>query len=166
VSAPEIELDVDPVWGQETDWEAVAARAAGAAANVAPELARDNLLVSLVFADDEEVRTLNRQWLAKDAATNVLSFPMLSREEVLHAVGDREHEGMLGDIILAHGVCMREAGDKGVPLADHAAHLIVHGLLHLAGLDHETGEGEAAAMEGLETKALALLGIADPYGAA
>jgi probable rRNA maturation factor len=53
-----------------------------------------------------------------------------------------------------------------VPLADHATHLIVHGLLHLAGLDHAAGSGEAAAMEGLETKALALLGIADPYGAA
>ncbi|QGN56477.1 rRNA maturation RNase YbeY [Novosphingobium sp. Gsoil 351] len=158
-----MQLDVDPVWGQETDWEALASRAARAAAKVAPELAHDNLLVSLVLGDDAEVQTLNRQWRAKDKPTNVLSFPMLSREEVLHAAGDDANEGMLGDLILAHGVCAREAADKGIAVADHAAHLIVHGLLHLAGHDHETGEAAAHDMEALETKALALMGIADPY---
>jgi probable rRNA maturation factor len=163
VTAPTLELDVDPMWGQDTDWEALAARAATAAALVAPELAHANLLVSLVFAGDEEVRALNRQWRAKDAPTNVLSFPMLSREQVLNAARDETDEGMLGDVILALGVCSREAADKGVPLGDHAAHLIVHGLLHLAGHDHAGGEAEAAAMEALETKALALMGIADPY---
>lgn len=70
---------------------------------------------------------------------------------------------MLGDIIVAHGVCSREASDKGVTLADHVAHLIIHGLLHLAGLDHEQGSEEAEAMEALETKALAIMGVADPY---
>ena len=158
-----MELDVDPVWGQDTDWEALAARAASVAAQVAPELAHDNLLVSLVLGDDSEVQTLNKQWRAKDQPTNVLSFPMLSREDVLHAARDEANEGMLGDLILAHGVCIREAAGKGIAVADHAAHLIVHGLLHLAGLDHEAGEAEAQAMESLETKALALMGIADPY---
>ena len=163
MTAPTIELDVDPIWGDAIDWEALAARAAIAAAKVAPELAHDNLLVSLVLGDDAEVQTLNKQWRAKDKPTNVLSFPMLSREQVLHAARDQTNEGMLGDLILAHGVCIREAADKGIAVADHAAHLIVHGLLHLAGLDHETGEAEAASMEALETKALALMGIADPY---
>ena len=163
MTAPTLELDVDPIWGDTTDWEALAARAAGAAAQVAPELAHDNLLVSLVLGDDAEVQTLNKQWRAKDRPTNVLSFPMLSRAEVLHAAADEGHEGMLGDLILAHGVCTREAADKGIAVADHAAHLIVHGLLHLAGYDHETGEAEAHDMEALETKALALMGIADPY---
>ena len=158
-----MELDVDPAWGQDTDWEALAARAASAAAQVAPELAHDNLLVSLVMGDDGEVQTLNKQWRAKDQPTNVLSFPMLSREDVLHAARDVANEGMLGDLILAHGVCTREAAGKGIAVADHAAHLIVHGLLHLAGLDHQAGEAEAQAMEALETKALALMGIADPY---
>lgn len=162
-AAPTLELDVDPVWTQATDWEALAARAAGAAAQVAPELAHENLLVSLVFADDAEVQALNKQWRAKDAATNVLSFPMLSREEVLHAAKDGGHEGMLGDVILAHGVCAREAADKGVTLDAHAAHLIVHGLLHLAGYDHVVDDAQASAMEALETKALALMGLADPY---
>ena len=163
MTAPTLELDVDPVWGDATDWEALAARAASAAATVAPELAHDNLLVSVVLGDDAEVQTLNKQWRAKDKPTNVLSFPMLSREQVLHAAADEAHEGMLGDLILAHGVCLREAADKAVAIADHAAHLIVHGLLHLAGHDHETGDAAAQAMEALETKALAFMGIADPY---
>ena len=163
MTAPTIELDVDPIWGDATDWEALAARAASATAQVAPELAHDNLLVSLVLGDDAEVQTLNKQWRAKDKPTNVLSFPMLSRAEVLHAAADETNEGMLGDLILAHGVCTREAADKGIAVADHAAHLIVHGLLHLAGHDHETGDAAAHDMEALETKALALMGIADPY---
>ena len=169
MTAPTLELDIDPVWGpmsgHATDWEALAARAAEAAAVVAPELGNEALLVSLVFADDDEVQALNKQWRAKDKPTNVLSFPMLSRAEVLHAAADPGHAGMLGDLILAHGVCMREAADKGVPVEAHATHLIVHGLLHLAGYDHEIGAAEASQMEALETKALAMLGLADPYGA-
>jgi probable rRNA maturation factor len=163
LSAPALELDIDPVWGEATDWEGLAARAAAAAAAVAPELAHDNLLVSVVFGDDEEVQALNRQWRAKDAPTNVLSFPMMSREDVLRASHDEGHEGMLGDVILAHGICAREAAEKGIALDAHAAHLIVHGLLHLAGYDHAAGGADAEAMESLETKALAQLGIADPY---
>ncbi|MET0250870.1 MAG: rRNA maturation RNase YbeY [Novosphingobium sp.] len=163
MSAPVVELDVDPVWGQDTDWDALAARAAAAAAHVAPELAHDNLLVSLVLGDDGEVRDLNRQWRAKDAPTNVLSFPMLSREEVLHAGGDEGVSGMLGDVILAHGVCAAEAESKRLALADHAAHLIVHGLLHLAGHAHEEGDDAAERMEMLEIEALKTLGIANPY---
>ena len=165
MTAPLLELDIDPVWGDATDWEALAARAAAAAAAVAPELASEALLVSLVFADDDEVQALNKQWRARDKPTNVLSFPMLSREEVLHAAADPGHAGMLGDMILAHGVCRREAEDKGVTVEAHATHLIVHGLLHLAGYDHETGQAEASQMEAMETKALAMLGLADPYGA-
>jgi probable rRNA maturation factor len=163
MSAPVVELDVDPIWGQEIDWEELAARAAEATARVAPELAHDNLIFSLVLGSDDEVRQLNRRWRAKDAATNVLSFPMLSREEVHHAAREESEQGMLGDVILAHGICSGEAAAKGVALADHAAHLIVHGLLHLAGLDHEGNETAAEGMENLETQALALMGIGDPY---
>lgn len=163
MSAPVLEIDIDPVWGQETDWEALANRAAAAAAGVAPELAHDNLIVSLVFAENEEVHALNLQWRAKDKPTNVLSFPMLSREEVLHAAANEGAPGMLGDLILARGVCLHEAADKGIAMEAHAAHLIVHGLLHLAGHDHETSDADATAMEALETKALALMGLPDPY---
>jgi probable rRNA maturation factor len=76
------------------------------------------------------------------------------------------HEGapeMLGDLALAFETCAREAADKGIPVTSHAAHLIVHGLLHLAGYDHELSDEDAEAMEALETKALAEMGIADPY---
>ncbi|OYU35007.1 rRNA maturation RNase YbeY [Novosphingobium sp. PASSN1] len=163
MTSPTLELDIDPVWPSSTDWEALAARTAEAAGAVAPELAHEHLLVSLVMADDEEVHALNKQWRAKDKPTNVLSFPMLSREEVLAAAAATEAPGMLGDLILAHGVCTREAADKGIPVEAHAAHLIVHGLLHLAGYDHETGEADATEMEALETKALALMGLPAPY---
>ncbi|CAH0495788.1 rRNA maturation RNase YbeY [Novosphingobium sp. CECT 9465] len=163
MSAPTLEIDIDPIWGDATDWEALANRAAEATAKVAPELAHENLLVSLVMADDEEVHALNKQWRAKDKPTNVLSFPMLSREEVLRAGASEGAPGMLGDMILAHGVCVREAAEKGVSVEVHATHLIVHGLLHLAGHDHELGEAQAEEMENLERKSLALMGIADPY---
>jgi probable rRNA maturation factor len=163
-SAPVFDIDIDPVWGQDTDWEALAAAAAQAAASVAPELAYETMLVSLVMADDDEVQALNRQWRAKDKPTNVLSFPMLSRDEVLAAAASPDAPAMLGDMILAHGVCMREAAEKHIAMAAHASHLIVHGLLHLAGYDHEQGEAQADEMEALERKALALMGLADPYG--
>ena len=163
MTAPTLELDVDPVWGDSVDWEGLANRAAAAAAQAVPELAHANLLVSLVFGDDGEVQALNKQWRAKDKPTNVLSFPMMSREDVLRAAADEANEGMLGDMILAHGVCARESAEKGVAIEHHAAHLIVHGLLHLAGYEHEASEAQARAMEALETKALASMGIADPY---
>ncbi|WP_428333127.1 rRNA maturation RNase YbeY [Novosphingobium sp.] len=163
MTAPVIDIDIDPTWTETIDWEALAAAAAQATAAVAPELAHDTMLVSLVLADDDEVHALNKQWRARDKATNVLSFPMLSREEVLRAAAAPAAPAMLGDMILAHGVCMREADEKGIPMTAHASHLIVHGLLHLAGYDHELGDAEAEEMEALERKALALLGLADPY---
>jgi len=163
MSAPTLELDIDPIWGDDIDWERLCARTAEATAAEVPELGHEEILVSVVFADDAEVQDLNRQWRAKDKPTNVLSFPMLSPEE-LNRVGDSPGApAMLGDIILAHGVCSREACEKSVALASHATHLLVHGLLHLAGHDHELGAEEAEAMEALETRILARLGIADPY---
>lgn len=118
----------------------------------------------MLFADDAEVHALNREWRGKDKPTNVLSFPMLDRADLL-ALGAEGPPELLGDIALAFETCAREAADKGVPLAHHAAHLVVHGLLHLAGHDHEISAADADAMEALETKALAAMGIADPYGA-
>ena len=99
----------------------------------------------------------------RDKPTNVLSFPMLEREDLLDLDEDGPPE-LLGDVALAYETCAREAAEKGVPLEHHAAHLIVHGLLHLAGHDHEISTVDAEAMEALETKALAICGIADPYG--
>jgi len=159
----ELEIDIEPPWPSE-DWPALAARAAEAVAQVAPELANERLSASLLFTSDDEVHALNRQWRGRDKPTNVLSFPMLAREDLasLHAEGPPE---LLGDIALACETCAREAAEKGLPLSGHAAHLIVHGLLHLAGHDHEISAADAEAMEALEVKALALMGLGDPYGA-
>ena len=157
-----LEIDVDSPWPSGTDWEALVERAAGAVCAVATELANPRLSASLLFADDAQVHTLNREWRDKDKPTNVLSFPMLERDDLLELDPDGPPE-LLGDIALAYETCLREAGEKGVTLEDHAAHLIIHGLLHLAGHDHETGPADAAAMEALEIKALALIAIADPY---
>jgi probable rRNA maturation factor len=145
------------------DWESLAARAAEATLRLAPELANPRLSASLLLTSDAAVHALNRSWRDKDQPTNVLSFPMLSREGLL-ALPAQGPPLLLGDIALARETCAREAAEKGIPLDEHATHLIVHGLLHLAGYDHETSPAEAEAMEALETKALALIGIADPYG--
>jgi probable rRNA maturation factor len=157
----ELAVDIEEPWPP-ADWEGLAERAAGAAAQVAPELANARLSASLLFTSDAEVQALNREWRRRDKPTNVLSFPMLERADLLDLAPDGPPE-LLGDVALAHETCAREAAGKGASLEDHAAHLIVHGLLHLAGSDHEISPGDAEAMEALETKALAIMGIADPY---
>ena len=158
-----MELDIDIEDWPAGEWEALASRAAAAAAEVAPELAHPRLSASLLFTSDDEIHALNREWRGRDKPTNVLSFPMLARAELIALAPEGPPE-LLGDIALAHETCAREAADKGIALADHAVHLIIHGLLHLAGHDHETSPADAEAMEQLEINALALLGLADPYG--
>jgi probable rRNA maturation factor len=157
-----MQLDIDIEDWPAAAWEALATRAAQAAAEGEPLLANPRLAISLLFTSDAEVHTLNLEWRERDKATNVLSFPMLERDE-LEALGADGPPVMLGDIALAYETCAREAADKGVPLEHHAAHLIVHGLLHLAGHDHVTSDAQAEQMEALETAILAKLGIADPY---
>lgn len=162
----QLEIDVEADWPVTTDWPKLIARAAGAVAQVAPELANPRLTASLLFADDAEVHALNREWRGKDKPTNVLSFPMLARAELLALPVDGPPALppiLLGDIALALETCAREAAEKALPLETHVAHLVIHGLLHLAGHDHETSPADAAAMEMLEIKALALISIGNPY---
>ena len=158
----ELDIAIEDPWpaGQ---WEDLAGRAAAAAQAVAAELANPRLSASLLFTSDEEIHALNREWRQRDKPTNVLSFPMLARAELLGLAAEGPPV-LLGDVALAHETCAAEAAEKGVQLKDHAAHLIVHGLLHLAGYDHELSPADAEAMEALETKALAICGVADPYG--
>jgi probable rRNA maturation factor len=160
---PDVECDVGPDWPADTDWEASARVALRAAHNVAPELANSGLSVSVVFGTDAEVQELNREWRGKDRPTNVLSFPMLEREELL-SLEPNYPPTLLGDIALALETCELEAKAKGIMLWEHVTHLLIHGLLHLAGYDHEISPADAREMEALEIKALALLAIADPYG--
>ena len=107
--------------------------------------------VAVLLTDDDSVRDLNARFRGKDAPTNVLSFP-----------APENPEGLLGDIALALGVMVREAAEQGKPLSDHLQHLVIHGVLHLIGYDHET-DGDAERMESLERQLLAGLGVPDPY---
>ena len=153
-----LDLDVaveGGAWSEVADIEALAQRAVAAALGVASDAPRDPVEVSLLLTDDAGVRELNSAWRGKDKPTNVLSFPAPEQPGV---PGPRH----LGDIALAFETLQREAWDEGKTVADHAAHLIVHGTLHLLGYDHET-TGEAEIMEALEVKALKSLGIGDPY---
>ncbi|WP_404712513.1 rRNA maturation RNase YbeY [Sphingomonas sp. MMS24-J13] len=160
------ETSVDEPW-PEGDWEALATRAVLAAIGASShgDIAQGSYAteISVRLTSDDEVQTLNREYRQKDKPTNVLSFPMV-QPDLLDALDNSDDgEVLLGDIVLAHGVTMREAEEKGVTLEEHATHLIVHGTLHLLGLDHELGDAEAEAMEESERVALASLGISDPY---
>lgn len=156
---PSIAVDVaveDAAWGAEDVWRPLIERVAAAVA------ARPELIVpeaaewSVVLSDDARVRVLNRDWRGKDTPTNVLSFPA--------AEVDEEDPGpLLGDVVVARETTAREAAEEGKRFEDHLAHLLVHGLLHLFGFDHETDE-EADEMEALEVEILAGLDISDPYG--
>ena len=115
--------------------------------------------VSVVLADDAFLRGLNRDYRGRDEATNVLSFPA-DDDAVAASTGPL----LLGDIVLAYETVSGEAAARSLALGDHLSHLVVHGALHLLGYDHES-TAEASAMEGLETRVLAGLGIADPYRA-
>ena len=106
--------------------------------------------VSVMFADDDAVRVLNKTWRGKDAATNVLSFPA------------PDGFGMLGDIALALETITAEAAAQNKTVKAHASHLIAHGFLHLVGHDHEQDDA-AEKMETREREILASLGIADPH---
>ena len=142
-------------WRRIVDLEALARRAIEAAFATVGEAPHSLVELSLLLTDDAGMRELNRAWRGLDKPTNVLSFP---------GSGPSSPEGFrhLGDIALAFETVAREAAEERKSLADHVAHLIVHGTLHLLGHDHEADE-EAEAMEALEIAALARLGIADPY---
>lgn len=161
----DIAIDADAEWDSSNDWAGLARSAATAAIaeSAFPQLGQGERSVELSvrLTSDEEVHALNSEWRGKDNPTNVLSFPMADGEELAEAA-QAGPELMLGDIVLARGVCAAEAAAKRLPLASHAAHLMVHGTLHLLGHDHIDDDG-AADMEAREVRALARLGIADPY---
>ena len=161
----EIALEADEEWDSSSSWVELARKAAQAAIaeSAFPQLNESSRPVELSvrLAGDEEVRGLNAHWRGKDKPTNVLSFPMAEPYELEQSDEDGPAI-MLGAIILAHGVCAAEAAEKGVSIDEHAAHLVVHGTLHLLGYDHQA-DADATDMERREADALARLGIADPY---
>ncbi len=162
-----VEADAGEDWDSHTDWEDFARRAVLSAVR-SSSLAglQDSGLaieVSVKFTSDDEVKCLNAEWRGKDKPTNVLSFPMMDPAVIQSLAPAEGGEILLGDIVLAHGVCAGEAADKGVPFQTHAAHLVVHGTLHLLGYDHEGSDEDADEMERVECEALSAIGISDPY---
>ena len=162
-----VESDNDGDWDSRTDWPHLAERAVRAAIRHSryAELIDSglNVEVSVKFAGDGEVQALNAAYRNRDKATNVLSFPMLDPDLMPSIAKADSGEILLGDIVLAQGICAAEAEERGISAQDHASHLVVHGILHLLGYDHETGDADAEAMEAIEREALASIGIADPY---
>ena len=145
----EVEVEAEDWTDAIEDIEAVVERAAVAA------LGSQVGGVVVLLTDDETVRDLNDRFRGKDKPTNVLSFPAAAMPGVVATTA-------LGDIVLAYGVCAREAEEQSKTLTSHLIHLVVHGVLHLLGRDHED-DAEAETMEGEERAILASLGVSDPY---
>ncbi|HIJ38361.1 MAG TPA: rRNA maturation RNase YbeY [Rhodospirillaceae bacterium] len=160
MSGPEIAISIaDPQWlaalpGVEDLCCRLVAVALGPASQPV-----ERLEVSLMLANDQIVRDLNHRYRHKDEPTNVLSFAALDDSSwEIPADGPI----LLGDVILAYETTAAEAARDGIPLSQHFAHLVVHGVLHLLGYDHQD-EPEALEMEALESALLAALGFPDPY---
>ena len=141
-------------------WTSVANLASLLESTVAAALPkREKRSIHVLFTDDAAMRVINKRWRGKDKPTNVLSFPSprqpVPKGEVAH----------LGDIVLAWETMNAEAATQGKPLQHHITHLLVHGVLHLLGFDHES-DADASKMEARETRILATLGIPDPYAPA
>jgi len=161
----EVAIEADEEWDSSRSWDQLVRNAAEAAIaeSAFPQLATSPRPVELSvrLTGNNEVRALNAEWRAKDKPTNVLSFPLAEPKDFISAKLAGA-ELLLGDIVLARGICEGEAADKGVSVEAHAAHLLVHGTLHLLGYDHHD-DTEAADMEAREVRALARLGIPNPY---
>ena len=155
-------------WPEETDWTALGTRAVDAAIAASPHrrliLCVQRIEVSIKLTDDDEVQALNLSYRGKDKPTNVLSFPMVMPDLIAAIANAGEEEILLGDIVLARQTCAREANERGISIADHATHLIVHGTLHLLGYDH-IDDDEAETMEAVEQAIMASLGLHNPYEA-
>ncbi|MGZ3274956.1 MAG: rRNA maturation RNase YbeY [Caulobacteraceae bacterium] len=147
----EVEIEDDAWTSGLPEAAAVAERAGSAALDEIAPTDDGEPGVAVLLTSDDAVAELNQRFRGKAGPTNVLSFPASANPE-----------NHLGDIALAHGVCAREAAEQGKSLEQHLAHLVVHGVLHLLGYDHET-DGEAEAMEALERSILESLGVPDPY---
>lgn len=157
---PLVEVIVeDPRW-QEVGLEQIAERA-GRAALAGGGRDPERHEIALLGCSDARIAGLNGDFRAKAAPTNVLSWPDFEGPAPEPQPGEAGRL-FLGDIAIAYETCLREADEAGVPFPDHVSHLVVHGVLHLLGYDHET-DTEAEAMEALETNVLASMGVPNPY---
>lgn len=116
--------------------------------------------VSVRIVDEDEIRTLNKQFRQQDKPTNVLAFPAGSPDQFSGLPEDTVQA--LGDLVICGPLVEREAEEQGMSTAGHWGHLLVHGMLHLLGYDHQTS-GQAAEMETIEKRILAIRGYENPY---
>lgn len=157
--SPRIEfVETEPRWRRACPARKLAREAVAAAAEEAGAKLARGAELTIHLVGDDAIRGLNKQWRGKDAVTNVLSFPAAAPDRLASA-------RLLGDVFVALETLTREAEAEGKPLSDHYRHLVAHGFLHLIGYDHET-PAEAEAMEAVEIRALARLGVANPYAGA
>lgn len=152
----EIDIAVEAEgWAAFGDLEALIERAVIAGLSVAGLQPLAGAELSILLTDDARMQKINQAWRAKDKPTNVLSFPAVPVDRIAASP-------LLGDIALALETVQREATEERKTIEAHLSHLVIHGLLHLLGDDHET-DAEADLMEAREVAALARLGYADPY---
>lgn len=152
---PRVEIVIgSPLWKAQRGATAMLRRSIVEAAAETPGTGGE---IAIMLTDDSVMRDLNRRWRGKDAPTNVLSFPAARR-----GAGGENSPLPLGDIVIAYETTAREASAQDTPFMHHLAHLAVHGFLHLLGYDHEV-DAEAEAMEEMETRALARIGVPNPY---
>ena len=163
--APALEVAVtvaSPAWEAALPGAAARCRAAAAAAVAVAGLGAAAAEISVLLTDDAEMARRNRRYRGRRGATNVLAFPGGGPAPEARTGAPPL---LLGDVAVGFETVAREAAAWSLPLGDHLAHMVVHGVLHLVGHDHEAAAA-AAAMEALETAALGRLGVADPYAAA
>ena len=155
-AAPSVEVAVPcSAWLEACpDAAVVAAAAAAAVLTTSADVA--TLVVDVTLTDDAEQRRLNQTYRGRDTPTNVLAFPQVETAR------PADTPVLLGDVVLAFETVRRESAEQGKPFADHLRHLVVHGVLHLLGFDHEDA-AKATVMEAQEIKILAGLGVPDPY---
>jgi len=168
----EVITENSEIWrGNSAHWQKLTDRAVNCACQQSPfdDMTSGSTIfsISVKLSNDQEVQQLNRDYRNKDKPTNVLSFPMMEQSDLVAMISTvpanaKGPEIMLGDIILAYETCAREADHKHLDIADHFVHLVVHGTLHLLGYDHQDDE-TANIMEALEIKALATMGVDNPY---
>ncbi len=153
-----VDIDIaveSDAWSAVPDLEALVRRSIDAATVMAEQTFPAETELSVLFCDDAAIKLLNRDWRGVDKPTNVLSFPAVEPEA-------RGGPRLLGDIAVAFETTRGEAAREGKSIEAHLSHLLVHGFLHLLDHDH-ADDADATAMEGLEVRILARLGIADPY---
>jgi probable rRNA maturation factor len=155
---PAIDVLVEsPLWQNLSDAEGIVRRAIALAAGAKVMKNHRGAELAVLLCDDAAIAELNSRWRGESRPTNVLSFPAPPL-----APPGRDGRAALGDIAIAYETVAREAAEQGKAVADHLAHLAVHGFLHLLGYDHHM-EAEAESMERLERDILARIGISDPY---